>query len=186
MSANEQKIGHFSIDLQRTTKTTEHTLTAKLQSTIVHVTKTLVIIFGHWNRKKQKQKQAFSCKQADPPLRVCFKSSNLVPRVFSLSNMAAAGEKTLAHSELKRSLIGAFHGAFIRALSLVCYFQKQRFWLFDGFVETEKCFLQSLGPKKWTEFRSDCLENCDCTVWKQTRRKFTDLILTSIGVQRVF
>ena len=132
MSANEQKIGHFSIDLQRTTKTTEHTLTAKLQSTIVHVTKTLVIIFGHWNRKKQKQKQAFSCKQADPPLRVCFKSSNLVPRVFSLSNMAAAGEKTLVHSELKRSLIGAFHGAFIRALSLVCSFQKQRFWLFDG------------------------------------------------------
>ena len=44
---------------------------------------------------------------------------NLVPRVFSLSNMAAAGEKTLAHSELKRSLIGAFHCAFIRALSLV-------------------------------------------------------------------
>ena len=39
--------------------------------------------------------------------------------VFSLSNMAAAGEKTLAHSELKRSLIGAFHSAFIRALSLV-------------------------------------------------------------------
>ena len=107
MSAKEQKIGHFSIDLQRTTKTTEHTLTAKLQSTIVHATKTLVIIFGHWNRKKQKQKQAFSCKQADPPppLRVCFKSSNLVPRVFSLSNMAAAGEQTLANSELKRSLI---------------------------------------------------------------------------------
>ena len=41
--------------------------------------------------------------------------TNLVPRVFSLSNMAAAGEKTLAHSELKRSLIGAFHSAFIRA-----------------------------------------------------------------------
>ena len=42
-------------------------------------------------------------------------STNLVPRVFSLSNMAAAGEKTLAHSELKRSLIGAFHYAFIRS-----------------------------------------------------------------------
>ena len=50
---------------------------------------------------------------------------NLVPRVFSLSNMAAAGEKTLAHSELKRSLIGAFHGAFIRALSLVYSFQNK-------------------------------------------------------------
>ena len=37
---------------------------------------------------------------------------NLVPRVFSLSNMAAAGEKTLAHSELKRSLIGAFPSAY--------------------------------------------------------------------------
>ena len=50
---------------------------------------------------------------------------NLVPRVFSLSNMAAEGEKTLAHSELKRSLIGAFHGAFIRALSLVYSFQNK-------------------------------------------------------------
>ena len=37
---------------------------------------------------------------------------NLVPRVFSLSNMAAAGEKSLAHSELKRSLIGAFPSAY--------------------------------------------------------------------------
>ena len=48
-----------------------------------------------------------------------------VPRVFSLSNMAAAGEKTLAHSELKRSLIDAFHGAFIRELSLVYSFQNK-------------------------------------------------------------
>ena len=32
---------------------------------------------------------------------------NLVPRVFSLFKMAAAREKTLAHSDLKRSLIGA-------------------------------------------------------------------------------
>ena len=39
--------------------------------------------------------------------------------------MAAAGEKTLAHSELKRSLIGAFCGAFIRALSLVYSFQNK-------------------------------------------------------------
>ena len=50
---------------------------------------------------------------------------NLVPRVFSLSNMAAAGEKTLAHSELKRSLIGAFHCAIIRSLSLVYSFQNK-------------------------------------------------------------
>ena len=50
---------------------------------------------------------------------------NLVPRVFSLSNMAAVGEKTLAHSERKRSLIGAFHCAFIRALSLVYFFQNK-------------------------------------------------------------
>ena len=42
---------------------------------------------------------------------------NLVPRVLSLSNTAAVGAKTLAHSELKRSLIGAFHGA-----------SKQRWW----------------------------------------------------------
>ena len=50
---------------------------------------------------------------------------NLVPRVFSPSNMAAAGEKTLAHSELKRSLIGAFYCAFIRTLSLVYSFQNK-------------------------------------------------------------
>ena len=56
---------------------------------------------------------------------VClFELLNLFPRVFSLSNMAA-GEKTLAHSELKRSLIGAFHCAFIRALSLVYSFQNK-------------------------------------------------------------
>ena len=35
-------------------------------------------------------------------------NNNLVPRVFSAFNMAAGLEKTLAHSELKRSLIGAF------------------------------------------------------------------------------
>ena len=42
--------------------------------------------------------------------------SNLVLKVFSLSNMAAAGERALALSELKRSLIGAFHSVFIHAL----------------------------------------------------------------------
>ena len=51
--------------------------------------------------------------------------SNLVPRVFSLSNMAAAGKKTLAHSELKRSLIGALCCAFIRTLSLVYSLQNK-------------------------------------------------------------
>ena len=99
--------------------------------------------------------------------------------------MAAAGEKTLAHSELKRSLIGAFHAKFIRALSLVNSFQNKDGGAlidFEGFVETEKCFLQSLRPKRWTEFRSDCFENCDCTVGRQT---FADLILASVGVQRV-
>ena len=50
--------------------------------------------------------------------------ANLVLTVFSLSNMAAVA-KTLAHSELKRPLIGAFHGAFILALWLVCYFQNK-------------------------------------------------------------
>ena len=48
------------------------TLIAKLQSTIIHVTKTLIIILGHWNRKKLENLhllcsfQAFSCKHADP------------------------------------------------------------------------------------------------------------------------
>ena len=38
------------------------------------------------------------------------------PQVYSLSNLAAVGEKNLAPSKLKRSLIDAFHGVFIRAL----------------------------------------------------------------------
>ena len=47
---------------------------------------------------------------------------NLVPRVFSLSNMAAAGEKTLIHSELKRSLIGAFPSAYHPPYCYYCFF----------------------------------------------------------------
>ena len=40
-------------------------------------------------------------------IRAFIQSINLVPRVFSLFNMAAAREKTLAHSDLNRSPIGA-------------------------------------------------------------------------------
>ena len=35
--------------------------------------------------------------------------ANLIPRVFLFSNMAAAGEKTLTYSNLRRLPIGAFH-----------------------------------------------------------------------------
>ena len=52
-------------------------------------------------------------------------ATSSVPRVSSFSNMAPAGEKTLAHSGIKRSLISAFHGAFIHALWLVYYFQNK-------------------------------------------------------------
>lgn len=55
------------------------------------------------------------------------KTINLVPRVFPLSNMALAGEKTLAHSNLKRSLIGVFHAWTLIGL----YLQKQR-WVPHG------------------------------------------------------
>ena len=47
------------------------------------------------------------------------------------------------------------------------FIPKQRWLSFEGFVEAEKCFLQRLRPKWWTEFRSDCSENCDCTVGRQ-------------------
>ena len=47
------------------------------------------------------------------------------------------------------------------------FLPKQRWLTFEGFVEAEKCFLQCLRPKRWTEFRSDCSENCDCTVGRQ-------------------
>ena len=47
------------------------------------------------------------------------------------------------------------------------FLPKQRLLTFEGFVEGWKCFLQCLRPKRWTEFRSDCSENCDCTVGRQ-------------------
>ena len=55
--------------------------------------------------------------------------NNLVPRVFSLSNRAAATAEGETHSELKLSLIGASHCALIRALSLVYSFQNK-----DGYA----------------------------------------------------
>ena len=84
------------------------------------------------------------------------------------------------------------------------FLSKQTWWPFEGFVETEKRVLQSLRPTTWTEFRSDCLENCDCTVGRQTfedSSPISFLLLSvfsmcfkvpaiefqpSIGVQRVF
>ena len=33
---------------------------------------------------------------------------------------------------------------------------KQRWRPFEGFEETDKCFLQCLRPKMWAEFRSNC------------------------------
>ena len=72
--------------------------------------------------------------------------------------MAAAGVKTLAHSELKRSLIGVFHGAFIRELSLVYSFQNK-----DG------CPLSALWRLRSAFFRVWDLkggQNSDLIVWK--------------------
>ena len=60
---------------------------------------------------------------------------NLVPRVFSLSNMAAAGEKTLAHSELKRSLIGAFPSAYHLPY---CYYY---YYCFFSFLLSVRAFV---------------------------------------------
>ena len=54
------------------------------------------------------------------------------------------------------------------------FLQKQRRLPFKGFVEAEKCFLQCLRPKRWTEVRSDCSENCDCTVGRQ-RFEYSDI-----------
>ena len=51
------------------------------------------------------------------------------------------------------------------------FIPKQRWSSFEGFVQAEKCFLQCLRPKWWTEFGSDCSENCDCTV---ARQRFED------------
>ena len=54
-----------------------------------------------------------------------------------------------------------------RTETIGLFLPKQRWLTFEGFVEAEKCFLQCLRPKRWTEFRSDCSENCDCTVGRQ-------------------
>ena len=53
---------------------------------------------------------------------------NLVPRVFSFSNMAMAGENTLRHSNLKRSLIGSCKTWIFIEHS---FFHES--WLVDGF-----------------------------------------------------
>ena len=56
----------------------------------------------------------------------------------------------------------------VHTCALIGLFLPTQRWLpFEGFVEAEKCFLQCLRPKRWTEFRSDCSENCDCTVGRQ-------------------
>ena len=56
----------------------------------------------------------------------------------------------------------------VHTCALIGLFIPKQGWLpFEGFVEAEKCFRQCLRPKRWTEFRSDCSENCDCTVGRQ-------------------
>ena len=55
-------------------------------------------------------------------------------------------------------------------------------------METEKRFLQCLRRKRWTEFLSGCLENCDCKVRNSSKEQFEDslpIIHASIGVQNV-
>ena len=55
-------------------------------------------------------------------------------------------------------------------------------------MESEKRFLQCLRTKRRTEFLSDCLENCDCTVRSSSKEQFEDslsIIDASIGVQNV-
>ena len=63
---------------------------------------------------------------------------NLIPRVLSLSNMAAAGEKTLARSELKRSLIGATPSAYHPPY---CYYYCFFFSFFIFIVSSRFCYL---------------------------------------------
>ena len=99
--------------------------------------------------------------------------------------MAAAGEKTLAHSELKRSLIGASHGAFIRALSLVYSFRNK-----DGGPLRASWSMRSAFFRVWN-LKGGL--NSVLIVWKTVtvplegkHSKFADLILASIGVQHVF
>ena len=59
----------------------------------------------------------------------------------------------------------------VHTCALIGLFLPKQRWLlpFEGFVEAlaEKCFLQCLRPKRWTEFRSDCSENSDFTVGRQ-------------------
>ena len=63
------------------------------------------------------------------------------------------------------------------------FIPKQRWLSFEGFVEAEKCFLQCLRPKWWTKFRSDCSENCDCTVGRQ---RFEDSDIACLPRARPF
>ena len=102
--------------------------------------------------------ELISIAKLDTLASLCGLNINLVPRVFSLSNMAAAGEKTLAHSKLKRSLIGAFHCAFIRALSLVHSLQNK-----DGYPLRASWRLRSAFFSVWD---LEGGQNSGLIVWK--------------------
>ena len=101
-----------------------------------------------------------------------FATCNLVPRVFSLSNMAAAGDPG---TQQTKTIADWCIPLRVHTCALIGLFLPKQRWLpFEGFVEAEKCFLQCLRPKRWTEFRSDCSENCDCTVGRK-RFEYSDI-----------
>jgi len=84
------------------------------------------------------------------------------PQSLLAFHMAAAREKTLAHSDLKRSLIGA-----ILTWVLIGYvFQKQRWRIFVGSSCNPNISIsRSLWCESWTVFLFDNLQNCSCSVW---------------------
>ena len=86
--------------------------------------------------------------------------------------MAAADEKTLAHSALKRSLIGVFHGAFIRALSLAYSFQNK-----DGDPLRASWRLRSAFIRVW-DLKGG--QNSGLIAWKTVTVPLEDKHLTII------
>jgi len=105
---------------------------------------------------------------------------NLVPRVFSLFNMAAAREKTLGHSDLKRSLIGAILAWVLIGLRL----PKKRWRIFMGSSWDQNIAIsRSLWRERWTVFLFDNLQNCSRSVWRRSEVPNSRFVDDSLIIQ---
>ena len=99
-------------------------------------------------------------------------SCNLVPRVFSLSNMAAAGEKTLAHSRNHVTDLSAESGNLFKMAATI---KSERIWV-RGLETGEK---QTKWRQRQTQKKLKIWKNA-LTSHRNTVEWYSDLILCSM------